>query len=169
MRTVVCAYSAVGHACLTELLELGADVRLVVTHSDAPGEEIWFDSVAELARLYVEQLATVQLVKHLGRAPYPHEHAWHIMVVVLDDSALSLNRDSFIHALREAGVGAGLHFVPLHLQSLYRPLVEHPETLSVATAANQRILTLPLFPEMAESDVAFVVDTLRKIVGKYSR
>lgn len=50
MRTVVCAYSEVGHACLTELLDLGADVRLVVTHTDAPGEEIWFDSVAALAR-----------------------------------------------------------------------------------------------------------------------
>jgi len=50
MRTVVCAYSAVGHACLTELLELSADVRLVVTHADSPGERIWFDSVAECAR-----------------------------------------------------------------------------------------------------------------------
>ena len=50
MRTVVCAYSAVGHACLAELLDVGADVRLVVTHADAPGERIWFDSVAELAR-----------------------------------------------------------------------------------------------------------------------
>ncbi len=47
---VVCAYSEVGHACLGELLECGADVRLVVTHEDAPGEAIWFSSVAELAR-----------------------------------------------------------------------------------------------------------------------
>lgn len=124
---------------------------------------------SELARLYVEQLATVQHVEPLGRAPYAHGHAWHIMVVVLDDRALSLDRDSIIHALREAGVGAGLHFVPLHLQSLYRPMVEHPETLPVATAANRRILTLPLFPEMADSDVIFVVDTLRKIVKRYTR
>lgn len=47
---VVCAYSEVGHACLDELVELGADVRLVVTHEDAPGEVIWFESVAERAR-----------------------------------------------------------------------------------------------------------------------
>lgn len=50
MRSVVCAYSAVGYACLAQMLELGADVRLVVSHADAPGERIWFDSVAELAR-----------------------------------------------------------------------------------------------------------------------
>lgn len=51
MRAVVCAYSEVGHACLDELLELGADVRLVVTHRDSPNETIWFPSVAERAQL----------------------------------------------------------------------------------------------------------------------
>lgn len=50
MRIVVCAYSEVGHACLDELLRMGADVRLVVTHHDAPGEAIWFGSVADRAR-----------------------------------------------------------------------------------------------------------------------
>jgi methionyl-tRNA formyltransferase len=50
VRLVVCAYSEIGHACLDELLEMGCDVRLVVTHEDAPGETIWFGSVAERAR-----------------------------------------------------------------------------------------------------------------------
>jgi methionyl-tRNA formyltransferase len=50
MRTVVCAYGEVGHACLEELLAIGADVRLVVTHEDDPGETVWFRSVGALAR-----------------------------------------------------------------------------------------------------------------------
>lgn len=50
MPHVVCAYGEVGHEALAELLALGADVGLVVTHRDAPGEKIWFRSVAELAR-----------------------------------------------------------------------------------------------------------------------
>jgi methionyl-tRNA formyltransferase len=48
-RCVVCAYSEVGHACLAELLALGLDVALVVTHAPDPGERQWFASVAELA------------------------------------------------------------------------------------------------------------------------
>lgn len=50
--SMVCAvfgYGEVGHACLEQLLALGADVRLVVTHADAPDERIWFPSVRELA------------------------------------------------------------------------------------------------------------------------
>ena len=50
MRVVVMAYQDIGWVCLDELLALGADVRLVVTHRDQPGETIWFRSVAERAR-----------------------------------------------------------------------------------------------------------------------
>lgn len=49
MRAVVCAYSEVGHECLAELVALGVDLPLVVTHRDAPGEKRWFRSVADLA------------------------------------------------------------------------------------------------------------------------
>jgi methionyl-tRNA formyltransferase len=49
-RAVVLAYHDVGHRCLSVLLAHGVDVALVVTHRDAPGENIWFASVERLAR-----------------------------------------------------------------------------------------------------------------------
>ena len=50
MRLVVMAYQDVGWVCLDELLALGADIALVVSHRDDPGEKVWFGSVAHLAR-----------------------------------------------------------------------------------------------------------------------
>jgi methionyl-tRNA formyltransferase len=49
-KIVVCAYHNVGCRCLAELLRQGARVEAVFTHEDSPTEEIWFGSVAELAR-----------------------------------------------------------------------------------------------------------------------
>ncbi|HEX5438091.1 MAG TPA: formyltransferase [Gemmatimonadaceae bacterium] len=49
-RIIACAYSEVGHACLRYLLDRGAAVVAVYTHADAPGEGIWFPSVARLAQ-----------------------------------------------------------------------------------------------------------------------
>lgn len=49
---VVFAYHNVGVRCLSVLLAQGVDVKLVVTHRDNPDENIWFESVAELARLH---------------------------------------------------------------------------------------------------------------------
>ncbi len=51
-RAVVFAYHNVGVRCLSVLLAHGVDVALVVTHRDNPNENIWFDSVAELAALH---------------------------------------------------------------------------------------------------------------------
>lgn len=48
-KIVVCAYHNVGYRCLAELLKQGAEVALVFTHEDSATEEIWFQSVRELA------------------------------------------------------------------------------------------------------------------------
>ncbi len=48
-RIVVFAYNEVGYACLSELLDRGANVVGVFTYRDDPGEEIWFSSVERLA------------------------------------------------------------------------------------------------------------------------
>jgi methionyl-tRNA formyltransferase len=48
-RAVVFAYHDVGVRCLRALLAGGVEVPLVLTHADAPGELIWFDSVARHA------------------------------------------------------------------------------------------------------------------------
>lgn len=49
MKAVVFAYSNVGDRCLRVLRARGVEVALVVTHRDHPGENIWFDRVADTA------------------------------------------------------------------------------------------------------------------------
>ncbi|MDX2417927.1 MAG: formyltransferase [Xanthomonadales bacterium] len=46
---VVFAYHDIGVRCLEALLELGVEIKLVVTHQDSESEHIWFDSVKEVA------------------------------------------------------------------------------------------------------------------------
>jgi methionyl-tRNA formyltransferase len=48
-KIVVCAYHTVGYRCLLELLSQGAHIAAVFTHEDSTSEEIWFESVRELA------------------------------------------------------------------------------------------------------------------------
>ncbi len=49
MKTVVLAYNNIGCAGITALLKHGYDIAAVFTHRDDPHENVWFDSVAELA------------------------------------------------------------------------------------------------------------------------
>jgi methionyl-tRNA formyltransferase len=57
-RAVVFAYHDVGARCLAVLLAHGIRIPLVVTHTDDPGEKLWFESVAALARAYGLPVAT---------------------------------------------------------------------------------------------------------------
>jgi len=51
-RCVLFAYHEMGCACMEALLEMGAPIAALFTHRDAPGEEIWWRSCAELARAH---------------------------------------------------------------------------------------------------------------------
>jgi dTDP-4-amino-4,6-dideoxygalactose transaminase len=122
-----------------------------------------------IAEQYLEQLAHVPHVLPLERAPYPHVNAWHLMVVRLEVEALTVSRTEVLAELKEKGVAPGLHFVPLHLQTLYRSMVDDPSLLSVATDAFDRILSLPLYPDMTDADVTTVVDALADVVARHTR
>jgi len=49
-RILVFAYSEVGSVCLKQLIEQGANIVCVYTHEDDPSEEIWFQSVKQVAK-----------------------------------------------------------------------------------------------------------------------
>ena len=67
-RAVVFAYHDVGVRCLSVLLARGVDIALVVTHEVDPGETIWFESVAALARRHDLPVVTPRSAKESGLA-----------------------------------------------------------------------------------------------------
>ncbi len=70
---VVFAYHDIGVRCLEALLELGIEIRLVVTHQDNESEHIWFDSVAEVAQrnkiavITPENVNSATVIEHVSR------------------------------------------------------------------------------------------------------
>jgi methionyl-tRNA formyltransferase len=59
---VIAAYSDIGYRCTKWLLEAGEEVKLIYTHPDKPGEQRWWNSVADLAK---ERGVPVVLVESL--------------------------------------------------------------------------------------------------------
>jgi len=64
------------------------------------------------------------------------EHSWHLYVIKLNPERLSIDRNQFIEALREKGIGCLVHFIPLHihLHPYYREIYGyHSESYLVAS------------------------------------
>jgi len=98
------------------------------------------------------------------------EHAWHLYVIKLNLERLRIGRDQFIEELRERRIGASVHFIPLHLHPYYRTLLGcRPDEYPAATAVFERIVSLPLFPDMSSADVADAVAAVTDIVRSHHR
>jgi dTDP-4-amino-4,6-dideoxygalactose transaminase len=78
---------------------------------------------------------------------------------------LAIDRAAAIAALHERGIGASVHFIPLHLHPYYRrQWGTRPEDHPVATEEYGRVISLPIWPGMSDDDVQRVVDALTSIV-----
>lgn len=96
------------------------------------------------------------------------EHAWHLYAIRLRLSRLTIDRAAFINALQQAGIGASVHFIPLHRHPYYRRQYGlAPEQFPVADAAYERLISLPLYSRMRDSDVVRVVDAVQHIAHRY--
>jgi hypothetical protein len=76
---------------------------------------------------------------------------WHMFQVVLPDAGIT--RAQFIAAMKEAGIGIGVHYPAMHLFSLYRSLGWRSGRFPHAERIGRLIATLPLFPAMEMADV----------------
>jgi dTDP-4-amino-4,6-dideoxygalactose transaminase len=122
----------------------------------------------QLAGLYGELLSDLPELE----LPVTHadvEPAWHLYVVRLRPERLRVHRDEIIELLKAEGVATQVHFIPLHMHSYYRTLGYRPEDFPVASAAAERILSLPFFTLMSDDDVRYVAATLRRVLNANRR
>lgn len=120
---------------------------------------------AEIAKLYFEKLARFEEISLPADAPKGDRHAWHLFTVLVDTKKIGISRDDFIEALKDRGVGSGLHFLAAHLLTYYRETFGYREgSLPVAEKVGSRILSLPLFPDMKDQDVDDVVRAIESIL-----
>jgi dTDP-4-amino-4,6-dideoxygalactose transaminase len=122
-----------------------------------------------IARRYDAGLAGLPLRLPAG-APAGEVHAWHLYTIRLDTARLDIDRARFIEEMRDAGVGTSVHFRPLHLMTYWREQYGlQPEDFPVATAAYERIVSLPIWPDMSDADVARVIGAVRGILARHAR
>ncbi len=77
--------------------------------------------------------------------------------------ALDKQRDALAGYLREKGVGTGVHYIPNHLQPLFS---EFRSSLPVTERLFDELLTLPLYYEMTDNDVAAVIEAVSRFFGR---
>lgn len=90
-------------------------------------------------------------------------HAHHLCVIKLQLEKLSISRDSVMQHLQEAGIGSAVHFIPVPQHPYYQKTLAIPEdTLPVTYYSSNRILSLPLYPDLSGEQISYISQTLRQ-------
>ncbi|MEX4000785.1 DegT/DnrJ/EryC1/StrS family aminotransferase [Paraburkholderia sp. EG285A] len=125
----------------------------------------------ELARAYFagfEGGAAVKLGVGLPLADFANSN-WHMFQITLPLDQLAIDRAGFMGELKERGIGSGVHYPAIHLFTLYRErgfragMFPHAERFGAST------VTLPLFTQMTEADVARVCSAVNEICAKFAK
>jgi perosamine synthetase len=154
-----------------EMTDLGfnyrlCDIQCALGLSQLRKLDAWINRRRELARRYDAAFASSPHLQALKTRPGAG-HAYHLYVVQLTPG---LDRDRVFADLRTGGIGVNVHYVPVHLHPYYRKNFHtYPGQCPVAEQAYRRILSLPMFPRLADAEQERVILSLQQVLENNQR
>ena len=95
-------------------------------------------------------------------------HAWHLYPIRVRTGRLRIDRAGFVAELANRGIGASVHFSPVHLHPFYRDTFGcRRGDLPITERVYDEFVSLPLFPSMTAAEADRVVAAVRGIVADY--
>jgi perosamine synthetase len=152
-----------------EMVDLGYNYRLTDFQCALGTAQLrrlpeWVRRRQDLARRYDAAFTPETGVRPLETAPGV-AHARHLYVVRVDG-----DRAAVFRALREQGIGVNVHYIPVHLHPFYRARFgTGPGLCPVAEDAYEKILSLPMFPQMTDEDLERVIAALCAVRAQTQR
>lgn len=112
----------------------------------------------QMAERYDQKLQALALT-----LPWQHpdtHSSWHLYIVRLRLNKIAKTHRQVFEALREAGIGVNLHYIPVHTQPYYQALGFGWGDFPEAEQYYREAISLPLHPGLTEEEQDYVVDTL---------
>jgi dTDP-4-amino-4,6-dideoxygalactose transaminase len=114
----------------------------------------WNEERRRKASIYTELLEGLEIVCPFEKKPV--RHVYHLYVI------RTARRDPLQAFLKERGIGTLIHYpIPIHLQKAYEKLGYRKGDFARTEQTSREVLSLPLFPEMTESEIEEVARQIR--------
>ncbi len=118
--------------------------------------ERWNEKRRQVADRYRDLFQSVEEVKTPTELP-GNKHVYHLFVIRVPQ------RQDLADFLKDKGIDTGLHYpIPLHVQEAYRYMGLREGDFPVAERCCREILSIPMFPELTEEQIRYVVDSVKQ-------
>lgn len=118
-----------------------------------------------LVELYEVALKTARLPVSWVAPALDSDPVFHLMAVQIDFRAISKTRSEVMAELKARGVGTQVHYIPVHRQPYWLKHALGQRDMPGADAYYSQTLSLPLYPDMTDSDPAAVIAIMKQVCG----
>jgi UDP-4-amino-4,6-dideoxy-N-acetyl-beta-L-altrosamine transaminase len=151
-----------------QMIELGfnyriTDIQAALGLSQLKRLDGFLERRRALARRYCGLLKDLPL--RLPQLEPEGESAWHLFVVRLMPDRMKVSHREVFEALRSAGIGVNLHYIPVHLQPYYRRLGFKPGDCPQSEAYYREAISLPMYAGLTDEAQDRVVAELKRVLG----
>lgn len=91
--------------------------------------------------------------------------SYHLYVVQIDFSKLSLSKEELFIRLREKNIGIQLHYIPINTQPYYRSLGYGNEPMPVMDRYYEQCFSLPMYASLSSEEQNYVIQSLFEVLG----
>ena len=140
-----------------EMQELGynyrlSDIQAALGNSQLKRANDGLNRRKEIAKIYNEAFKESRFIH--GQSGVIEGHAYHLYVLEVDD------RLGLYNFLRDKGVFAQVHYIPVHLMPYYQQLGWKNGDFPGAENYYSRCLSLPMYPTLSNEEQEFVISTI---------
>jgi dTDP-4-amino-4,6-dideoxygalactose transaminase len=131
-----------------------SDLQCALGYAQLRKLDRWVARRRQIAASYRQAFLQVPYVR-LQTESEGRQSSYHLFVIQVP------RREEFFRRLRENGIGAQVHYIPIHLQPYYHEHFGYSEgDLPHSEAYYHRAISLPMFPAMSDGDVGTVIDVV---------
>jgi dTDP-4-amino-4,6-dideoxygalactose transaminase len=135
------------------------DLQAAILRVKLPHLRGWNERRARIAETYSEGLAGLPI--ELPSVVPGNTHVFHVFAILGDE------RDALQQFLADRGVPTLIYYPqPLHLQKVYENLGYQNGDFPVSESVAARILPLPMYPELSDEQVDYVIASVRSFFGR---
>jgi dTDP-4-amino-4,6-dideoxygalactose transaminase len=123
----------------------------------------------EIWEIYNQSFRELPLILPFPMPP-DQRHAYHLYTPLLDLERVRCTRDEFLQALHKEKIGAGIHYISLHLHPFYQETYGYRRgEFPNAEFISDRTFSLPFSANLTDQDVEDVIKAVKKILEYYHR
>lgn len=97
------------------------------------------------------------------------KHAYHLYTILLKIEKIEITRDQFLEEMTKKKIGVGVHYKSIHLHPYYKKTFKHkPNDFPNAKWISERTVSLPLSPNLSDSEIEYIIKSTKAILKTYA-